>query len=78
MSFKYKTSGRAILEALKSSGYSSHRLREEKLIGENAIQALRNNEIVSLKTLDAICKLLQCQPGDILEYVPEAPENITE
>lgn len=25
-------------------------------------------------TLEAICKALDCQPGDILEYAPEAPE----
>ena len=25
-------------------------------------------------TLEAICKVLDCQPGDILEYVPEPPE----
>ncbi|MEN1986824.1 MULTISPECIES: helix-turn-helix domain-containing protein [Paenibacillus] len=26
---------------------------------------------IRLSTLDAICKALQCQPGDILEYVDE-------
>ena len=26
---------------------------------------------VRLETLNAICKALDCQPGDILEYVPE-------
>ena len=26
---------------------------------------------VRFSTLDAICKTLDCQPGDILEYVPE-------
>jgi len=26
---------------------------------------------VRLETLNAICKALQCQPGDILEYVEE-------
>ncbi len=26
---------------------------------------------VRLSTLDAICRCLDCQPGDILEYVPE-------
>ena len=26
---------------------------------------------VKLSTLDSICKALQCQPGDILEYVPD-------
>ncbi len=26
---------------------------------------------VRLETLDAICRALDCQPGDILEYIPE-------
>lgn len=26
---------------------------------------------IKLSTLDAICKFLECQPGDILEYVPD-------
>jgi len=26
---------------------------------------------VRLNTLDAICRILECQPGDILEYVDE-------
>ena len=30
---------------------------------------------VRLETLNAICKALQCQPGDILEYVEDEEEN---
>ena len=29
---------------------------------------------VRFSTLDAICRELSCQPGDILEYVPDEPE----
>ncbi len=29
---------------------------------------------VRFSTLDAICRELGCQPGDILEYVPDEPE----
>ncbi len=34
---------------------------------------LKNNKAraVRFSTLEAICKALDCQPGDILEYVPE-------
>ena len=34
---------------------------------------LKNNKAraVRFSTLEAICKALACQPGDILEYVPE-------
>ena len=37
------------------------------------ISILKNGKAkaVKLSTLDSICKALQCQPGDILEYVPE-------
>ena len=34
------------------------------------LSILKNNKAkaIRLSTLDAICKALQCQPGDILEY----------
>lgn len=37
------------------------------------LSILKNNKAkaVRLSTLDAICKALRCQPGDILEYVEE-------
>jgi putative transcriptional regulator len=30
---------------------------------------------VRFSTLEAICKALDCQPGDILEYVPDKKSN---
>lgn len=57
-----------ILAALKSAGYSSTRIRNEKLMGQATLQQLRHGELVSWMNISAICKLLQCQPGDILEY----------
>lgn len=37
------------------------------------ISILKNGKAkaIRLQTLDAICKALDCQPGDILEYVEE-------
>ena len=37
------------------------------------LSILKNNKAraVRFSTLEAICKALECQPGDILEYVPE-------
>lgn len=41
------------------------------------LSILKNNKAkaVRLTTLDAICKALDCQPGDILEYVPDDEEQ---
>ena len=43
------------------------------------ISILKNGKAKAIKvsTLDAICKALACQPGDILEYVEEETENGT-
>ena len=65
---KYKID---ILEALKAQGYSTYRIRKEKLIGEAQIQKIRTGYIVSKDTLNTICRLLNCQPGDIIEYIAD-------
>ncbi len=54
---------------LKTAGYNSNRLRTEKILGESAMQALREGQMIGPKTLDALCELLQIQPGEIIEYV---------
>ena len=61
-----------ILTALKNVGYSSYRIRKEKLLGEATLQKIRNNELVSWENISTICKLLQCQPGDLVEYVEQS------
>lgn len=69
MAIRYKID---ILAELKKKGYSSTRIREEKLIGQSYLQQLRRGELVSWKTMDTICSLLECQPGDLVEFVREA------
>lgn len=41
------------------------------------LSILKNNKAkaVRFSTLEAICKALDCQPGDILEFVPESEEG---
>lgn len=63
-----------VMAALKEKGYSSYKLRKEKLLGEATMTDIRKGQIVSVENLSRLCKLLECQPGDILEYVPEETE----
>ena len=72
MAIKYKID---VMGALKDKGYTSTRIRNEKIIGQSYLQQIRHGEIVSWKTIDTLCKLLNCQPGDILEYVPDDTET---
>ena len=60
-----------VLESLKEAGYNTTKLRKEKLLGENAIQSLRKNEMVGIIALEKICKLLDMQPGNVIKYVDD-------
>lgn len=55
-----------ILEALKKAGYNTTIIRKNTLIPETALTSIRHNKPISWSTLEKICDLLNCQPGDIL------------
>lgn len=60
-----------ILSALKERGYTSYKIRKEKLVGEAQLQKIRQGEIVSKETLNTLCRILEKQPGDLIEYVKD-------
>lgn len=74
MAMKYKID---IIAALKEAGYNTSRIRKEKIMGEAMLQKIRSGQMVSWAILETICDLLDCQPGDLIEYVKEAPVQET-
>lgn len=66
MPIRYKID---VLAALREKGYTQNRIREEKLIGQSYLTQIRHGELVSWKTIETICSLLGCQPGDLVEYI---------
>lgn len=68
MPLKYKID---VLQALRDHGWTQNRIRNEKLIGQAMLSKLRHGELVSWATIEIICRLLNCQPGDIIEYEVE-------
>lgn len=60
-----------ILDELKKAGYSSYKLRKDKILGEATLQKIRaGDSSINLETLGVICDILQCQPGDLVEWAP--------
>lgn len=72
MPIKYKIN---VVKALKDAGYSTYKIRKEKIMSESTLQKFRDGEIVNADNMALICKLLNCQPGDILEYVEDTDEK---
>ena len=72
MKIQYKFN---ILTELKKAGYSSYKLQKENILGQQTIQKIRQGIVVYGTTLEKLCELLNCQPGDILEYIPDEQDN---
>ena len=55
----------------------SRELAEIVGITEQNISLLKSGKVrgVRFETLARICEVLQCQPGDLLEYRPDADED---
>lgn len=57
-----------IVKALTDSGYVLQDLRRQHKISESTLQKIRNGELITLKSLEVICELLDMQPADLIEY----------
>ena len=66
MGLQYKMD---VVSALKENGITSYKIRSEKLLSESTLQKLRKGEGVSWDNLETLCRLLECQPSDLIEYV---------
>ena len=61
-----------VLAALKKAGYSSYRIRKEKIMGESLLTQMRRGvPVLSDSNLSLLCSVLHCGVGDLLEYVPD-------
>ena len=59
---------------LKANGISTYRIRKEGIIPQGTLSLLKNNKSVTIETINKLCAVLNCQPGDILEYKPDQSE----
>jgi len=68
-------SGRIVYDKLRKKmeekGLTSYKIRKEKIISESTLQNIRSNGRITTDAIAALCAALECQPGDILEYVEE-------
>lgn len=64
-----------LFDKLEKNGWTTYRIRKEKLIGQATLTALKNGTGgLDSKTINKLCEVFQCQPGDLMEYVPDDKE----
>lgn len=64
---------RPMREYMKTKHISYYRLGNEG-IDPQTLQRIRHDQPITTTTIDHLCRIMQCQPSDLIEYIEE-PEN---
>lgn len=60
-----------VIQSLKNAGFSTYKIRKDKIFTEAQLQNIRENKLLTQDALNKLCHILNYQPGDILEYIPD-------
>lgn len=56
---------------MKSQGLSTYRIRQDNILSQSTLQKLREGKSVTTDAIATLCDVLNCQPGDLMEYENE-------
>ena len=62
-------------KTMKERGATTYTLQVKGQISSSTIRRLKAGDSVSTNTLDALCKILQCDLTDIVLYLPDEVQN---
>lgn len=63
-----------LLNLMDAQGLTTYKIRKEKIISESTLQKIRENKAITTDSIASLCKALNCQPGDLMEYIPDITE----
>ena len=58
-------------ETMRRKNATTYTLQVKGEISSSTVRRLKANESVSTNTLDALCKILECEIGDIIKFLPD-------
>ena len=64
---------RKLFDILRSQGRRKYWLGKQ--IGHTIATKLERGEVGKARTLEKVCSIMNCQPGDIMEYIPDKKED---
>lgn len=64
-----------LIKLMQEAGITSYTIKRDKIIGQATYKKIMEGGDVDTRTIAKLCKLLNCQPGDLMEYVDEEEAN---
>lgn len=59
-------------DKMNRMGIRKKDLKDKKIVSGATINKMKNNEIVTTESIDKLCEFFQCQPEEILEFIPNS------
>lgn len=60
-----------MISLMKERGITSYTVKRDNIIGQATFRKIKEGGDIDTRTIAKMCEVLNCQPGDILEYIPE-------
>ena len=67
-----------LFELMRQRGIKKIDLRTKYKINPKTVDSLVNNRSVTVDTIMTLCEVLDCQPGDLMEYVKDDQGGVQE
>ena len=64
-----------IMRKMQEAGWTSYRIKKEKRLPGSVVDRLRTGRPVTTDTIDTVCEMCNCQPGDLLKWIPDAADT---
>lgn len=72
-----------LLKLCEKQHINSYTMKKESVIGQQSWKKIQSGKFdpktgagnIDMQSLNALCKYLKCQPGDLLEFVDESVEK---
>ena len=65
-----------LFDLMSQKGIKKVDLRKTYKLNPKTVDSLVNNRSVTVDTIMQLCEILDCQPGDLMEYVKEPVEGV--
>ena len=60
-----------MIKKFDEAGLNSYKIKKDKIIGTVTYQKIKHGGDIDTRTIARMCKFFDCQPGVLLDYVPD-------
>lgn len=65
-----------MVKLMEEHGMTSYTVKRDNIIGQATFRKIKEGGDIDTRTIAKMCEIFGCQPGDLLEYVPDTIKKV--